>query len=245
MTLVLPPRLTASAEAIRDAARRRGLTTVQLPTFDVPGDLRATNLHAGPSFADVVAPKLGIVLLEAPAGWLTELPGELTRRDVRLTPIGEAYAIRHPVFVKSPNDKSIKAMIYADGSRLPGPDAVERDTPVLVSEVVRFDAEYRLHVLDGSVVAASRYAEDGRLSLGTDTVDAEKFGADVLAATTLPSAIVVDVGRIGGDWAVIEANAAWASGCYVSDPDRVLDVVLRAAGPAAAVGDHDRRFLRN
>ena len=60
MPLVLPPRLTASAESIRDAARLRGLRTIQLPTFEVPPGLLAQHVHAGPSFADVVAPVLDI-----------------------------------------------------------------------------------------------------------------------------------------------------------------------------------------
>jgi hypothetical protein len=126
-------------------------------------------------------------------------------------PINAAYALRHPVFVKSPNDKSIRAMIYTDGSRLPDRDTVKSDTPVLVSDVVRFDTEVRLHVLDRDVVAASRYAEFGQLSLGDAPRDAVAFGTDLLAAVgdTLPSAIVVDVGLVDGAWAVIEANAAW------------------------------------
>lgn len=246
VTLVLPPRLTQSAQSIRDAARLRGLRTVQLPTFEVPQDLVAEHVHAGPSFADVVAPVLGIALLEAPAGWLAGLPSEFIRRDIQIMPIDAAYALRRPIFVKSPNDKSIRAMIYADGSRLPGRDSVESDTPVLVSDVVSFDTEVRLHVLDRVVVAASRYAESGQLSLGDAPGDAVGFGTDLLAAggDTLPGAIVVDVGLVDGAWAVIEANAAWASGCYTADPGVVLDVILRAAGPTNAVTDHDRRFLR-
>ena len=125
MTLVLPPRLTASARSLRDAAHRRGIRTVQLGSSEVPAGLRADHLHSGPSFADVVAPLLGIAPLEAELGWLTGLPRELTRREITLVAIGEAYELRRPAFIKSPNDKTIPAMIYTDGSRLPGPDAVD------------------------------------------------------------------------------------------------------------------------
>ncbi|WP_245730479.1 ATP-grasp domain-containing protein [Micromonospora pallida] len=245
-TLVLPPRLTASAQHLRDAAHRRGLRTVQLPTFEVPAGTRADHLHAGPSFADAVAPLLGIAPLEADPGWLTRLPRELTRREITLVAIGEAYELRRPAFVKSPNDKNIPAMIYTDGSRLPGPDAVDRQTPVLVSDIVDFTAEYRLHLLDGGVHAGSQYAEHGRLCLGPPSSDALAFGTDLLAGYghTLPSAIVVDVGLVDGHWAVIEANAAWASGAYVADPDLALDVVLRAASPTASVSVRDRPFIR-
>lgn len=298
-TLVLPPRLTASARTLRAAALRRGLRIVEATASAVPeglggpgwadaawaagaagtaegtgppsstasageptgprgtagtqgtasnrGEGHSVHLHAGPSFADVVAPALGIALLEAPADWLARLPRALTRREVRAMPIGEAYRLRRPAFVKSPNDKSISALVYADGSRLPGPDAVDPATVVLVSDVLTFAVEHRLHLLDGAVHAAGQYAEAGRLRLGPPDGDALAFGQDVLAAAgkTLPSAIVVDVGRDDeGRWAVIEANAAWASGCYSADPDRALDTVLRAAGPATDLSPHDRAFVR-
>ncbi|MFI2783443.1 ATP-grasp domain-containing protein [Streptomyces sp. ALB3] len=249
MVLVLPPRLTASARTLRESARLRGVRTVQLPDHEVPQGLRGVGayLHAGPSFADAVAPALGIAPLEAPADWLARLPVPFVRREVRAVPIGEAYGLRRPVFVKSPNDKSIPALVYADGSRLPGPDAVDPETLVLVSDVVTFEEEYRLYLLDGQVHTGSRYATRGRLHLAPLSTGALAFGADLLAARghTLPSAIVVDVGLTdAGRWAVVEANAAWACGCYASDPDRALDVVLRAAGPVARLAERDSPFVR-
>jgi hypothetical protein len=238
--------LTASARSIQEAAHRRGLRTVQLPTFDVPDELTAQHMHAGPSFADAVATRLGIALLEAPTGWLATLPDRFTRRGLQLMLIREAWSLKRPVFAKSPNDKSIPAMIYTDGTKLPGPDAVEPDTPVLVADVVRFDIEVRLHVLDNAVVGASRYARGGQRDLGPAPRDAVAFGTDLLAAAghTVPSAIVIDVGTLEGSWVVIEANAAWASGCYTTDPDVALDVILRAARPIGTLTVHDRQFTR-
>jgi hypothetical protein len=246
VTLVLPPRLTTSAQALRDAAHRRGLPTVQLPTFAVPADVRAAHLHAGPSFADAVAPALNIALLQAPEDWLARLPREYTRREITFGPIREAYNLRRPAFIKSPNDKRIPALVYTDGSRLPGPDAVDPHTPVLISDVVEFAVEYRLYLLDGTVHTGSQYAQQGRLSPGPLSKGAAAFGAELLAECrdTLPSAIVVDVGMTDGHWSVIEANAAWASGMYAADPQRALDVVLQAAGPTDAVISRDQPFLR-
>lgn len=249
MALILPPRLTASARALREAARRRGMRTVQLLDHDVPDALREEDayLHAGPSFADAVAPALAVALLEAPADWLARLPAAFVRREIRAVPIREAYGLRRPVFVKSPNDKSIPALVYADGSRLPGPDAVDPETVVLVSDVLGFDEEFRLYLLDGRVHTGSRYGVSGQLRPAPLSAEARAFGHELLSATghTVPSAIVVDVGITAtGRWAVVEANAAWASGCYAADPDRALDVVLRAAGPAARLAERDAAFVR-
>jgi hypothetical protein len=134
--MILPPRLTVSAGKVRDAAQRRGLNTVQLPTFDVPADLRGDHVHCGPDFADAVAAALGIATLQAPPGWLADLPRAFTGRDVRLVTLSEAHQLRRPAFIKSPNDKSIRAMVYTDGSRLPGSDALDPETEVLVSDIV-------------------------------------------------------------------------------------------------------------
>lgn len=139
----------------------------------------------------------------------------------------------------------LPAAVYEDASALPaGLDAL---TPVLVSGVVEFAAEYRLFVLDGEVAAGSRYAVHGRPDPAPLDAGARAFAREVLAATAggLPSAVCVDVGRlVGGGWAVVEANMPWFAHCYAAEPDRVLDVVMRAAGPLARVGERDLPFLR-
>ncbi|MCO1579929.1 hypothetical protein M8C13_29670 [Crossiella sp. SN42] len=44
--------------------------------------------------------------------------------------------------------------------------------------------------------------------------------------------------------AVVEANLAWFTEPYQSDPDRALEVILRAAGPRADLRGRDARFVR-
>jgi len=249
-TLFLSPRVTATGLALAHAARRRAMRVETLRDWRVParwsGD---ASLYAGPLFADTVAGGLGLGLLEAPEDWLARLPYELTCRDVEFTTIAEARQLRRPAFVKPPNDKSFPARVYPDGSGLPGPDAVDGTEAVLVSDIVAFAVEYRLFLLDGEVRTGSRYATRGALDVAPLTEDPRRdevlaFARQV-AASEVPSAIVVDVGPIdGAGWAVVEANAAWASGHYACDADAALDVVLRAAGPASGFTPADRRFLR-
>ncbi len=215
------------------------------------------HLRGGPVFAGAVAEDLDLALLEPDDDWLTRLPYEYTRRDITLTTLGEARWFRTPMFVKPPRDKSLTACVYADGSRLPGDEHHAADTPVLVSEIVTFLVEYRLFVLDGTVHAASRYATHGRLDPAPLDVclhraDVLNFAAGLLGTCgdSLPSAVVVDVGlasdadRGTEHWAVVEANMAWFSTSYAADPDRVLDVVLRAAGPRDRLAPRDLAFIR-
>ncbi|MGX1883074.1 ATP-grasp domain-containing protein [Streptomyces sp. NPDC055287] len=251
-TLALSPRVTATGHALAAAARRRGMGCETLREWRAPDRPDGIcSLYAGPLFADAVADGLGLGLLEAPMEWLAALPCELTRRHIEFTTVARARTLRRPAFVKPPNDKSFPARVYPDGSGLPGPDAVDDETPVLVSDIVAFTAEYRLFVLDGAVVTGSRYAVRGALDvvpLEEDPLHGEALDfASLLFAPgvpPLPSAVVVDVGTADGQWAVVEANAAWASGHYACDSDAVLDVVLRAARPTAGVGPRDACFLR-
>ncbi|GAA3898469.1 hypothetical protein GCM10023084_58740 [Streptomyces lacrimifluminis] len=227
-----------------------------LREWRVPEEWRAAEgatLYAGPLFADAVAAELGLGLLEAAPDWLARLPCELTHREIEFSTVAEARQLRRPAFVKPPNDKSFPASVYPDGSRLPGPDAVDDGTPVLVSDIVTFAVEYRLFLLDGEVRTGSRYLTRGELDVGPldeDPREAEVLDfAGRLASQHLPSAVVVDVGLLsegseGSEWAVVEANAAWASGHYACDPVAALDVVLRAARPEGEFGSADRVFLR-
>lgn len=245
-TLLIAPWRTVSSEGVRLAAERRGLSTVVLDGYDIPDAVVAEHVHAGFELATAAAARFDLGLLEATPTWLADLPLEFVRRRVDAMPIREAYAIRSPVFVKSPNDKQIHAMVYVDGGHLPGPDAVDGDTIVLVSDIAHFQNEYRLHLLDGDVVAMSRYAV-GRFKAIAPPSTSALAAATSLAtelSSTLPSAVVVDIGKTEDGWAVIESNPAWGSGAYQSDFDMVLAVILRSAGPIGGVRADDRRFLR-
>ncbi|WP_399927462.1 ATP-grasp domain-containing protein [Streptomyces kanamyceticus] len=239
---------------LAEAAARRGLPVLERVPERVPDARRVLHWYGGPLAADRVAAPAGIALLEPSDAWLAALPYELTRRRIESTTLGEARKLRRPAFVKPPSDKSLPAAVYADGSRLPPPDAAARitdDASVLVSDVVEFAAEYRCFVWDGRVVTGGRYAVRGLLDPGPLASGARAFAERVVAwcagaGPRLPGAVVLDVGPLAdGRWAVVEANMAWYAHCYTAAPERVLDVVLAATGPHHAVAAADRPFLRS
>ncbi|MFJ7130980.1 ATP-grasp domain-containing protein [Streptomyces sp. NPDC098101] len=225
-----------------------------------PGLAGPAHWYGGPVAGARLAGRLGFALLEPADDWLAELPEEFTGRRIRMGTVADAWAIDRPTFVKPPRDKSFPPDVHTDGSRLSS--ALDPAAPVLLSDVVTFASEYRLFLLDGRIATASRYAVFGRLDprpLGTDRADRATAAqiaefADRLTAAvghTLPSAVVVDVGQLldpyrpGHRWAVVEANMAWFSHSYAADPARVLDVVLRAAGPREHVRPRDLPFERH
>ncbi|MFD9032076.1 ATP-grasp domain-containing protein [Streptomyces sp. NPDC059567] len=255
--LLTSPQRTSTTLLMSEAAARRGMG---VRVLDGPPEPRAPgrsgyHWYGGPLLADRIALPLGLGLLEPADTWLADLPEEFTARHVVLTTLDEARAsLRQPAFVKPPGDKSFPPAVYEDGGRLAEgvPGRLPPDTAVLVSDVVSFASEFRLFALDGRIVTGSRYAVYGRLDPGPLPAGARRFGERLLAEAgeSLPSAVAVDIGLVtdmdaGGErWAVVEANMPWFAHSYAAEPDRVLDVVLRAAGPLHHVAERDRRFLR-
>lgn len=249
-SFLLPPRATTTARLLAEAAAWRGMDVRTLPGPPIPAALKGrAHLYGGERFADAVASALDSALLDPPPDLLAALPPYFTGRHVELTTLGRARRHRVPRFVKPAAGKSFPAAVRPDGTTLPtGPPA---DLPVLSAEPVAFAEEYRLHVLDGRVHAASRYAVAGTLDSAPlpPGHPALGFGAELLdhLADGVPSAVVIDVGSLvgSGRFAVVEANEAWFSNAYAADAGRVLDVVLRAAGPARDLRAADRPFVRS
>ncbi|MCA9257537.1 MAG: ATP-grasp domain-containing protein [Phycisphaerales bacterium] len=236
-TLLLSSRATEDNQAMWRAAiardwdveRARGIRIPEINDSEIV-------LYVESLYAPTIADRLGLRLMEVPEDWLASLPREFTRRSIDLATLGVARSLTTPTFVKPPNDKSFAARVYENGSALP--DAFDDAMTVLVSEPVAWDAEFRCFALDGRVRTLSPYLRRGALSRadGFSASDEELTAAQSLADEVLaihaektPNAVVIDVGRLDdGNWAVVEANAAWGSGIYGCDPDVVLEVIRRA-----------------
>jgi hypothetical protein len=258
-TLILPPRDTADAQAIHDAASNAGWQVERLATWRVPATLRSRELvlYGEPLFVDVVTPALGLAVLEATWDWTATLPEEHRRRNIRFTVLSEATSEPTPAFVKPTEDKCFPARLYNSGAALAAATAVlPGSTPVLVAEPVWWEIEFRCFVLDRRVIACAPYLRDGEPlqeetggwpSSAAESEEALTYAAMLLADSrvALPAAIVVDVGIIQGrGWAVVEANGAWGAGIYGCDPARVLPVLARATRPLDTLSPEDAGWIR-
>jgi len=161
---------------------------------------------------------------------------EYKLRQISLTTLGQARLSDHDAFVKPPNDKSFPAGVYR-GTELP--EEYPEEMPVLVSEVVTWEKEFRCFILDRRLRTYSLYSRFGELqrdmefaSSQEEDLAVETFVSTLLAdaRVDLPKATVVDVGYITGHgWACVEQNAAWGAGIYGCNPAEALAVIQHAA----------------
>ncbi len=241
-TLILTPRFTEDAQSLWRAANQLGWNVERLKNWRVPEDIRGVPepvVYLEGLFGPSLAEAFGLRLLEPPVDWLPKLPREYRQREVELSTLGEARKRREPAFIKPPNDKSFPAKVYC-GKELP-PDFAD-SLPVLISEIVTWEKEFRCFILEREPRTLSIYLRGEELQREHDfaatdeeLAQAEAFVRQVLADSRveLPRATVIDVGVIQDrGWAVVEQNAAWGSGIYGCDPKEVLEVIRHSVVPA-------------
>lgn len=258
-TLVLSHRYSSDSNALFSAALAAGWDVERLHSFRCPEGLAARNpVYYGETLlADAIVDELGLVLLEPTADWLPNLPLRHRLRDVRLATLGEVLALQERVFIKPTDEKCFPARVYDNGAAIDPDPLLARDLPVLVSEPVKFEIEFRFFIVERRVAAFSPYIRKGTIARDTDgdwsasegEIDAAQTCIRVLlddSAVVLPPAVVVDVGyMVDRGWGVVEANPAWASGLCGSDPTGVLSVLRRASVPRSELNDEDRPWVRS
>jgi hypothetical protein len=139
--------------------------------------------------------------------------------------------IRRPVFVKSMQQKLIRAAVYSSADQLRYEScSLPESTALIASEVVNFSSEHRLFVLNGQIVAHSEYAdnvqEEGLLDAATM----------FLREFPTASAFVLDMGFLPGrGWAIVEANPVWGASLRGCPADKVLGCIAAATTAWQAV----------
>lgn len=256
--LVLSPRYSGDSIALWQAAIAAGWGTARVGKLaearEVAEGIEPAEvaIYGETIVADMVAGVLDLALLEPDHDWLPRLPAALRLREVSLTTLGAARSLAGPVFVKPVDEKFFPARVYEVVDVDPG---VGDELPVLVAEPVRFGVEVRAFVCDREIVSMSAYIRDGQIARTdegqwplspSEAAAARDCLERMLAAKVeLPPAVVVDVGEIAGrGWAVVEANAAWASGLCGADPHAVLPLLRRVCRPRDDLRPDERAWLR-
>ena len=256
-TLILPPRYTPDSIALYGAAVEAGWEVERLQSWRPPSHLRDKEvaLYGESLFGAVVAQELALALLEPSFRWLVDLPQRYLLRDVSFTTLGDARRYTRAAFMKPADDKCFPARVYGSGSELEASELLPENTPVLISEPVSWEVEFRFFVVEGRVATSSAYSRWGELTRSEDGVwgareDEARMAQDVCRrlieelGESVPPSVVIDIGKISGrGWAVVEANPSWASGIYGCDPGQVLGAVARACVKREVISGEDRRWM--
>jgi hypothetical protein len=242
-TLMLSPKHGEDSSHLRKAALARGWRVVRWSNWQLPSGLDTTGescLYASPLFAERVSQLTGLKFSEPPDDWLTSLPADLVKRRIRAITLAEARQESERAFYKPASFKVFKAAVYSSGEELPNETDADGSTPVLVSEIVHWESEFRFFLLNGEALTGSVYYRNGESAQvnGAWPSEPEEYEAARLmaeraytAGEKLHRSVVIDTGYIRGvGWAVIEANPSWGSGLYGCEPQRALDVIAEAAG---------------
>lgn len=257
-TLILSPRYTPDSNALWKAAIGHPDWSVErLQSHHPPEHLRNQNvaIYGEALFVNIVADELALALLEPPFDFLTQLPSQYLLRNVRFANLDDARNISIPTFIKPAYDKSFDAQVYATGKELPVDEILSGDLPVLVSEPVSWDIEFRCFIVERKLATLSVYSQNGQLARNEDgnwlsdinvQDEAVRFITEFLEDKTidLPPALVVDIGNIfGRGWAIVEANPVWASGIYGCQPVEILPVLRRACVQQNNLTENDTRWI--
>lgn len=241
-TLILTPRYTEDAQALWRAAIELDWDVERITRWEVPAHILEVTepvFYLEALMAPLLAEQFQRRLLEPSIDWLPNLPEQYRQRSIRLSTLEQARQLETVAFIKPPNDKSFPARVYT-GPELP--DGYPDETPVLISDIVKWEKEFRCFILNRTLKTFSVYLREGVLQRDNHfahTPEEEEalleFVGGILAdeRIDLPQAAVVDVGVIcDRSWAVVEQNSAWGAGIYGCEPTQVLEVLKHASVPA-------------
>ena len=216
LMLVLTDKPDVERDAVAEAWAAAGGEVLRLGRFWDPPALepRRVRVYGADSYCQVLAQKLGLVLVSPPDDVLLHLAPALTKRALGGTTLAAARELAFPAFLKTFVPKLIRSRVYASADDLEAEArGLEPETALLVSEIVTFVAEARCWLLDGEPVSIACYEGD------VDVTGARELAAELGRDPAMTSPCVIDVGLTPDrGWLAIEANAAWGSGLNGCDP---------------------------
>ncbi len=253
MILLLPPRSNPNTEMMKVAALQSGWDVRQLASWRPPEELAGRGdviAYGEPLFVAAMAEFLSLVLLEPPFDWLPTLPKILTKREVKIRTLEQARCEVNSIFAKPADDKCFPAGVYCSGKDIKASELLPPDIPVLISEIVNWEVEYRFFILEREPQTMSVYLRNGELVNG---MPPPREGAAALSfvrnlfedpQVQMPPGVVLDVGFITDrGWAVLEANPAFGAGLYQCDPLKVLPVLKKCVMSAGELSRDNERWV--
>lgn len=174
-------------------------------------------------FCGVLADALGLELVGPPDDWLAHLPADLLGRGVTLKRLDQANSLTYPCFVRSlPAHQFTSGIVTSLQGLTQLTSGLEAETGLLVSEVVKVEAEARAFLYDRKVLDISLFRGSGDLEA------AAEVAAKVANLENSPFGFAIDLGRVGDTWVVLKLSPAWSARLRGCDPAKVFLSVAAA-----------------
>ena len=174
-------------------------------------------------FCSVLADTLGLQLIGPPDDWLAHLPGELLGRGVWISRLDQAKTLPYPCFVRSlPAHQFTSGIVTSFQGLSQLTSGLEPHSGLLVSEVIKVEAEARAFLYDRKVLDISIYRRSGDLEAATEVASA------VGNLENAPFGFAIDLGRVGGHWFVLRLSPSWGTRLRGCDPGKVFLSVAAA-----------------
>lgn len=242
-TLILSPRNTSDTTALNQAAIDKSWKIERTKNWRISENFKIAEnfaVYGEGLFGAVICQQIGISLVEPTFDWLANLPNKYKLREVEFVSLKDAKKIKKRSFVKPADDKCFPAKVYENGAELKEFSSLQENTPVLISEPVKWNSEFRFFIADGEIKTFSPYSRNGALIQNENgqwlaTIEENQKAFELCQSLIenepdlIPPAVVIDIGEIENKgWAVVEANSCWASGIYGCNPLKVLEVIDKA-----------------
>ncbi len=165
----------------------------------------------------------------------------MLNHDAQVCRFSEIPVDKLPRFIRPIEDSKIfNGQIIDVDNYLPWRDSILRhvrtsngdpldqlgETFVQVCEPRQIDVEYRFWIVDYGIATASSYRRNGRAWFSAD-IDSEAYNfVDHILNRWVPhETFVLDVGRRGDDWFIIEPNTLNCCGFYKADLGKLVDAL--------------------
>lgn len=159
-----------------------------------------------------------------------------------VTTFGELN-ITKPSFLKPFTEKFFTGVVVYDNSDLEKIQLStsftenENDEFVSVSDVVNIDEEIRYYIIGGQIITGSGYKTKGRgnhfpVDQSHDSYHACKNILCNARSNELDDGFVLDIGKVGDEWKIVELNNLNSSGLYKCNTDAIVNALVNYERPS-------------
>lgn len=189
-------------------------------------DTKKLAVYGNDTFALVVAQIFNLELISPDDSLIGRLDKKWTKRSIQQKSIRDLTVRDFPNFIKPATPKQFTGKVYKTINEFAQEtNGLSGSEQVLVSEIIKVEAEARAFVLNRDLLDVAIY--EGKTDLDKGIAFLQDFLKD--STISLPKTFVIDIGyNTDFAWFIIEFNSSWGAGLNNCDPKKVIDAIIEA-----------------